>query len=265
MSFRADLHCHSTCSDGTITPIDLIYLAKKMGLSGLSITDHDTIACYVPELFQIASEVGIRLKTGAEFSTGHQGVGIHVLAYSFPPASPLLVSFCQEHQQRRHDRNSEILELLKKHGMPIAEEDLLAYGTIGRPHIAEQMLARGYVKTFREAFDRYLGDNKSCYAPGKLFTIEETLEIIFRSGGKSFLAHPALIREKKILKDLLEYPFDGIEVYYGTLSDHEKEKWAKIAKEHDLLVSGGSDFHGGMTPEVPLGISWVDEETFELI
>lgn len=265
MTFKADLHTHTTCSDGTLSPLELLHLAKEVRLSALSITDHDTVAAYTDELFQEAERLNLLVKTGVELSAEYQGESIHVLGYSFPAHSPLMREFCDEHQRRRHGRTLGMLKKLKEKGMAIEEGELLGKGTIGRPHIAEQMVLKGYVKTIKEAFQLYLGDQQSCYVMGDLFSVQETIKVIHQAGGKAFLAHPALIKNRKKIFDLLEMNFDGIECYYGNFSLEVKEKWAKIAKKHKMLVSGGSDFHGERTPDIPLGLSTVDEALFASI
>ena len=262
MTFRADLHVHTTCSDGTLTPEELLHLAKEVGLSGLSITDHDTIDAYTPALFHQAEQLGLLLKTGVELSAEHQGESVHVLGYSFPFDSKIMKDFCDEHQRRRHGRNLAMLEKLAKEGIHIQESELLGKGTIGRPHIAEQMVIKGYVKTMKDAFQLYLGDQQSCYVIGELFSVQETLKVIHQAGGKAFLAHPALIKNRKKIVDLLDMNFDGLECYYGNFSAQIKQKWEKTAKSHKLLISGGSDFHGARSPDISLGLSTVDAAIF---
>lgn len=265
MEFRADMHCHSTCSDGTYSPLELIYLAKKVGLSGLAISDHDTIEAYTESLFIEAQKVGIELKTAVEFSAETHGAGIHILGYGFDPKNPDIINFCKQHTTRRRERNLNILAKLKAYKMSIEECELCAAGVVGRPHIAEQLVVKGHVKSMKEAFDKYLGDNKPCYDPGKSFTCEETIEMIHKAGGKAFIAHPCFIRKKKALDAILAMDFDGIECFYAMMPIHEEAKWHKIAKDKGLLVSGGSDFHGGMNPNIELGASWIGREEFDLI
>ena len=265
MEFRADLHCHSTCSDGTLTPEELIHLAKKMGLSALSITDHDTVEAYETNVFDIARDFEISLKVGVEFSSAHEKHNIHILGYSFPHNNPLIKQFCTEHQSRRQNRNRNILDKLKAHNMPIDENELAAYGTVGRPHIAEQMILKGYVKNYREAFDKYIGDYQPCYDAGESFSVQETIDIIHQAGGKAFFAHPIFVRSPQVVEQLLSLGFDGIECYYGMMKYDQKLKWVEMAKKHNLLISGGSDFHGSLTPDILLGMSWVDQHDYSLI
>lgn len=264
--FRADLHCHSTYSDGTYTPSELIELACKIGLSGLSITDHDTIEAYreaIPE----AAERQLPLIPGLELSTVHKGKSVHVLAYSFQLNSADILDFCKNQRARRENRNKAILERLASHGMPIEEDELsspLDNRSFGRPHIAQAMVKRGYVSSIQQAFHEYIGDGKLCFYPGSRFSVEETIEIIHKARGVAIIAHPHLI-ENSIVKDLLEMKFDGIEGYYARFSSEDHARWIKTGMKRGWLITGGSDFHGAIKPNIPLGSSWVGEEVFKTL
>lgn len=259
--FRADLHCHSTCSDGTLTPQEILHKAQELGLSGLSITDHDTTMAY-PEVIDDAKDLGIEMIPGVEFSTMYGGESIHVLAYSFPIDHIAIQGLCKMHRERREQRAELIVHKLKKNGVYLDFHDLKRHRTIVRPHIAKEMIKKGYVDSIEEAFKKYLGKNGACFVPSETISTEQTIEIIHSCGGIAILAHPHLIRNKKVVKGLLELPFDGIEAYYARFPKSECEKWLKIAKERNMLISGGSDFHGAIKPESQLGSSWVDEEGF---
>ncbi|MFS8563199.1 MAG: PHP domain-containing protein [Rhabdochlamydiaceae bacterium] len=264
---KADLHCHSTASDGTLTPVELITLAKEQKLSGLSITDHDTIDGYITAV-SAAKEQGIRLGSGIEFSCEHRGHPIHVLGYDYLLTNQEIQDFCKRHQVRRMDRNYAILEQLAKRGFVIDEKPLFALAdtkTIGRPHIAQEMVKRGYVSSIQEAFTKYLGEGKACYVSGTPFSIAETIDIIHGAQGKAFIAHPSLLPRKMGISEILKFPFDGIECFYGRFSKDAAQTWLKIAKEKKWLVSGGSDFHGSIKPETILGSSYIGQEEFDKI
>ena len=264
----ADLHCHSTFSDGTLTPQELLKLAKKRGLRGLSITDHDTIQSY-REALPLGEELGIKLISGAEFSSQHGGTTIHVLAYSFSLDDPNINSLCQQHIIRRRDRNLSILKKMEENGMRITEEELMEVAgkmaTIGRPHIASIMVKKGYVKNLHEAFRNYLGDTKSFYVNGHYPTTEETIEVIHQSKGFAVLAHPHLLKNPLLFAELQNLPFDGLEAYYASFPASEEQPWLDEAKSQGWLVTGGSDFHGGDRSVNKLGVSWTPQETFELL
>lgn len=269
--FRADLHCHTTCSDGTVKPQDIIQIACDLGLQGLSITDHDTIEAY-KEALPAAQAKQFPLISGVEFSAVHRNASIHILAYSFPLSSTGIQEFCQRHNQRREQRNRAILELLAFQGMPLSQEDFSpdlfsdkSQHSIGRPHIALAMMKKGYVPSIQKAFQEYIGEGKSCYVPGNAFSIEETLEIIHQAQGLAIIAHPHLIENVGILRDLLSMNFDGIEGYYARFPRNAHDRWLKIGAHKGWIITGGSDFHGEIKPNLPLGSSWVNEETFLIL
>ena len=267
--FRADLHCHTNCSDGTATPSEVIQLACRIGLKGLSITDHDTIEAY-EEAVPAAAAHHLSLITGLELSAVHKQTSIHILAYSFAPDSPPIKNFCVAQRERRENRNRQILELLKAHGMPLAPEDFMDVTTslhrsFGRPHIALEMVRKGYVSSLQQAFQDYIGEGKPCYAPGSRYCVEETLEIIHQGGGLAVIAHPHLIQNAAVLKDLLGMNFDGIEGYYARFPRTEQERWVKIGVRKGWLVTGGSDYHGAIKPQISLGSSWIGEEIFNTL
>ena len=268
--FRADLHCHTTCSDGSLSPEELVRLAASLGLEGLSITDHDTIQAYSSAI-PLFSQTGIKWISGVEFSTVYQEASIHMLAYSFQLDCPEILSFCQKHAERRRERNRAILDKLAKHGMPIAEEELFtmasllpanAQGSMTRPHIAQAMVRKGYVATIQEAFAKYLREGGLCYTPGNAFSVEETIEVIHRAKGLAFIAHPHLINDYQMVKQLLQMNVDGMECYYGKFSPDEHAYWLNVAQKRNILISGGSDFHGAIKPNVQLGCSWINEQLF---
>lgn len=271
--FRADLHCHTTSSDGSATPEELVRLAKEIGLSGLSITDHDSVEAY-KKAIPLAETLGIQMVSGVEFSTVHNYLSVHILGYAFPLNSTVIQSFCDKHQARRLKRNREILAKLAKQGMPISEEEIMpstshedpqVKHTIGRPHIAAAMIKKGFVDSIQDAFKKYLGENKPCYAPGESFSTEETIEIIHQAGGLAVIAHPHLVDDRAILRQLFEMPFDGIECYYAKFPQDANLRWLEIAKKKNWLITGGSDFHGTIKPNIPLGASFVEETHFKAL
>lgn len=265
--FRADLHCHTTCSDGSLSPKELILHAKEIGLAGLSITDHDTIVAYETAI-DVAKEVGVLLGSGVEFSSVDQGINVHILGYDIDLQNPKLKVFCEKHLQRRFDRILKILKKLETKGFPLDSEELKIQAfqghPVGRPHIAAAMVAKGYVVSIQEAFNRFLGDNMPCFDPGVPVSTLETIEVIHQAGGKAFLAHPHFMQREQIHK-ILEKPFDGIECYYSKCHPEKERRILKIAEKRNLLISGGSDFHGAIRSEISLGCSWVNETIFHQI
>lgn len=266
MTFRADLHCHSTCSDGSLSPNELVDLAVSRDLQGLSITDHDAFNAY-PDVLAYAASKGLEMVTGVEFSASLKGKSVHILGYAFDPENKELKAFTDRHLNRRLMRNRELLSNLRQEGVEISEEDLYNSPShmIGRPHIAQLMVEKGYVKDIRTAFKKFLGDGSKCFVPGPLFSVEETLEKIRHARGKPVLAHPHLYDSKKFVKQVLELGFWGIECTYGSLSIEQNAPWHTLAKELGLHKTAGSDFHGLAKSNASLGSSFVSREQFTLL
>lgn len=264
--FRADLHCHTYYSDGADSPEEIIALAKEKGLSGLSITDHDTTNAY-QEAIPAAERAQLLLLPGIEFSAILRHEPVHILGYAFSLKSESIHQLCEQHIVRRQKRNSLILQKLNKLGIPITEEELIQpiARSIGRPHIALALMKRGVVSSIKEAFERFLGEGKAAYAPGEEITVEETIEAIHAGKGKAILAHPHLIKRQTIVRALLQMPLDGLECYYARFSPLQHQKWLDFAKTRGWIITGGSDYHGANKPMNPLGSSWVGQDTFNLL
>ena len=182
-AYRADLHCHSTCSDGTHTPEELLMLAKEKGLSALSITDHDILDAYTEAFFKKSERVVVTLYMGVEFSSRYQNFPIHILGHGVKKTEESL-TFCQKHRERREKRNQMIFDRFKRLGIMIEKQELSNCPVIGRPHnMANVLLKKGYVSFIQEAFDRYLGEGKRCFIPGETFSPEATIHVIHQAGG----------------------------------------------------------------------------------
>lgn len=268
--FRADLHCHSTFSDGSDTPHELLTKAKEIGLKGLSITDHDTIEAYTPGLFSQAEDLGIRLLSGIEISSEMNDSVVHILGYGFDLHSESFLLFLYQMQKRRAERNRAIIKKLQDRRIPITEEELVLLArksekkkTIGRPHIAELLVQKGVVSSHQEAFDRYLKEGAMCYVAGFKFTPLDAIQAIHQAHGKAVLAHPHFLKKGRLLRTLLGLPFDGVECYYAHLQKELEAPWIQIAKTKGWIATGGSDYHGSFKPRISLGASWVGLATFE--
>lgn len=264
LGFRADLHCHSTFSDGTDTPAELIEKAVQIGLSGLSITDHDTTEAYQVAL-PVAKAKGLMLLSGVEFSAAYREEPVHILAYGYNLASPSILELCARHTERRQARNLAIVENLHSLGIMVKPLELHHQGSWGRPHIAQAMVNLGVVQTVQEAFEVYLGEGKPAYDPGEPVSVEETIAIIHAGQGKAVLAHPHLLKRSTTIRAMLAMPFDGLECYYARLGPSQEKKWIDLARQRGWLITGGSDYHGLIKPQTMLGASWVGRETFELL
>lgn len=262
IEFRADLHCHTTCSDGSATPQEVVKSALEIGLQGLSITDHDTIEAY-EVLANDNINIDLKLLSGIEFSTIHKGSSVHVLAYAFNLKNKEINNLCRTLKANRIVRMEEMIHLLKKQGIIIDEKELFENkNTIGRPHLAEVLVKQKYAKSVQDVFNQFLGDGKSCFVPSNSMSTEETIETIKRAKGFAIIAHPHIVKNQNTLSDILNMDFDGIEAYYARFSSQHEKIWIEVAKKRDWIMTGGSDYHGKIKPNNALGCSWVDAETF---
>lgn len=269
--FRADLHCHSTCSDGTLFPKQLLYHAKEVGLSGISITDHDTMSAYDPSLFETAATLDLYLLPGVEISSSFEHTTLHILAYGKNLLSEGFQQFLEEIQRQREERNQKILDKLAKKNIHIQEQELkefvasqslLKKNNIGRPHIALLMMEKKYVGSLQEAFDKYLKDGAPCFEKGFEYPPIQVIEAIHKENGLAVIAHPHFLKNKGQIRSLMRLPFDGIECYYSKLDPAFEQRWIDRANQKKWIKTGGSDFHGALKPHIDLGCSWVDKETF---
>lgn len=268
-----DLHVHTALSDGSLKPAEVVWLALDMGLAAIAIADHDTVDGNA-EAFAEGAQQGLEVIPGVEISCDFTPTNVHVVGLFIDPANDDLVEALAEVREYRKRRNPKILAKLAELGMPIDLDEVAAKAggrTVGRPHIAEVMVEKGYVADFREAFDRYLAHNKPAYVGRRRISAEEGIELIHGAGGLAFLAHPGVyalpprILDNMVFK-LARAGLDGVEVYY---SDHLPTDTAflkRLVDEYDLLASGGTDFHGVAKPGVELGIGRGDLKVpYELV
>lgn len=241
-----DLHLHTTASDGYFPAAGLIEKLRNAGIQTFSITDHDTVGAF-DEASQLALKFNMELISGTELSASHEGREVHILAYFFDASSEEFSNLLAYFRHERVHRAERILHRLRQKGCDIGIEDVLieAQGApITRPHIANTMIRKEFVKTFQEAFYLYLANNASCYEPKVYVSPEYICETINKSGGLSFIAHPGMLPENIILH-FIEAGIDGLEVTHPSHSGEQTKFLKKLAESYFLLTSGGSDFHGG--------------------
>ncbi len=251
-----DLHTHTTASDGTYAPRDLVIEAASRGVRVLAITDHDSTEG-LPEAFEEAERRRpLEIVPGIEINCDVEGAEIHILGYLMDWQAPWFQEFCREQRRERRERVHRMAERLGALGMPIDPEDVFALvreGSAGRPHVAQVMVARGYVKTVREAFDRYLGAGKPGHVPRKKLTPEDAVRLIRKAGGVPVFAHPGLAGRDELIPGLVAAGLMGIECYYTEHSAQQRATYLQICKERDLVATGGSDFHGPQVRAATLG------------
>lgn len=260
-----DLHAHTTASDGTLSPVELVRLAQSLGLRALAVTDHDTVDG-VPEATREAAALGIELVPGVEISAKFGDVPVHVLGLFLEYREPSLLEFFAEARERRVERVHQMVSKLAKLGIDIEPESVFArssHGTIGRPHVAEVLLEQGVVSSLKEAFVRFLADDGPAYVGSETVTLEEAIALIHRAGGLASLAHPYVLDDDGIIADMAASRLPALEVYHR---DHTPEKVAAyeaLAEELGLLATGGSDFHRPHGDGHELGCPQLSEEAFE--
>lgn len=256
-----DLHTHSTASDGTLSPTELVKLAKDTGLDAIALTDHDTYAG-VEEAMAAGRELGVEVIPGCELSLeSPEGAGwMHVVALWLPPEPTELKAAFDWVIEGRATRNHEIVEKLRTLGINITYEAVVAraQGTIGRPHFAQELLALGVVSSIDEAFKVWLGDNGRAYIPKRKLSPEKAFSILNSIGATSILGHPFALglndaETEALVRDLMDLGLDGMEVYYSEHNEAQTKTYKAMAEKLGLLMSGGSDFHGSVKPKIKLG------------
>lgn len=267
MKTYIDLHIHSTASDGTLTPTEIVQTALKSTKSEkdpivIALTDHDTVAG-VSEFLKEAKKNKERVTAipGVEISTNYHGVEIHILGYNVDPENKELLEQLKICRESRDGRNEKIIARLQAEGFQITMEDIKPEDpneTIARPHIAKQLMKKKYVSSVKEAFDKYLAEGRSCYVERIMPTPQEAIALIRNSGGIPALAHLMYYKklnaaEKEVLiSELKEAGLEGIEAYYNTYTPVEEEYVSSLAKQNALLLTGGTDFHGQNKPHISL-------------
>jgi len=254
--YEADLHCHTTASDGLLTPTELISLASKLGLKGIGITDHDTIQGW-KEAEEAGEKYQIQILRGIELSTEWRGKEVHVLGYEVDGSSNSLNDKLRYLRQAREQRMLKILNLLEVQGIHICADEVQQFAqgeSIGRPHIAHALMERGYVRSIGEGFDRYIGRGAPAFVPRYNLTPEEGIKLVRAAHGVAVLAHPGVQRLEAGIPAWVQAGLQGIEVSHSDHSPEDVKKFRAIAQEYSLLTTGGSDFHGeAIKPGVQLG------------
>jgi predicted metal-dependent phosphoesterase TrpH len=255
-----DLHAHTSASDGSLSAVELIVLARQIGLEALAITDHDTFAGF-DEGRPFAVECGLDLVCGIELSTKYREWSVHLLGY-FPSGEPgpEFREWVVNLRRTRDARNEELLGRLAKLGIELNMGELIQRPgqMVGRPHIALLMVKRGYVETLQQAFDEYLCETGCCYVERQETPLIEAIERIDLAGGVSSLAHPCRVSRdpvelRRLLSDIREKGLRGIEIYHSDHSISDIALCSTLCLEFGLLATGGSDFHGASKPEILLG------------
>jgi len=258
-----DLHTHSTFSDGSLSPEELATLAADADLSAVALTDHDTTDG-VPRFIKACEDVGIEGVPGVEISVDFEPGTMHMLGFFMDINNTALQAALLNIREGREQRNRKIIEKLCNLGMELEWDevaslaDVSGKGVIGRPHIMQAMMNRGYVAAKDEAFDKFLGKGKSAYVDRFRLSPREGIECIRAAGGVPVLAHPFTLglkfgKLRRCVGELVGYGLQGIEVYYSMHNDALRSQYMSLVEEFSLVATGGSDFHGDMNPSIQIG------------
>ncbi|MGC8763883.1 MAG: PHP domain-containing protein [Acidobacteriota bacterium] len=256
-----DLHTHSTCSDGTFSPEELVRQAKAAGVTHLALTDHDTVEG-VGAAARAAAEEGLAFLPGIEISAEFQPGTLHILGYGLDSLNGRLRGRLEEVQRWRRERNPKIVERLNELGMEVTLEEVAARAggdLVGRPHFAQTLLDKGYVKSRQEAFDRFLAKGRPAYVDKLRLSPRESIALIREAGGIAVLAHPLQLKIEDpqaldaFVGELSGLGLQGLECYYRNHTEEDEKRFLALARKYGLLVTGGSDFHGQNRPRIRLG------------
>ena len=265
----SDLHMHTTFSDGKLTPEELVAQAKAAGLKYIAITDHDTVdgVSYLYENGMYPTK-GIHVIPGIEFSAHHPVHEIHILGFNVDIYYPDLLDKLNDVTEARWTRFSDMVEKLQALGYPITEGEVLTLAggskSISRSHIARILVKKGFFSSVREAFSAVLEKGKPAYVPHYHLEVEEIIELIKAAGGTPVLAHPKLVGDDDLVRDICKRGIEGIEVFYPRHDAADTARYYMMAQEFNLLPAGGSDFHGYPTRQpAEIGIFTIEDKYAE--
>jgi hypothetical protein len=264
-----DFHLHTNHSDGAGPPARVVERAAEFGMSAMAITDHDTLSG-IPEARAAAEQAGIEFLNGTEISSQIHRQETHILGLGISLECDALNNALETQAQQRADRALRIIERLRNLGVPIEMERIearAAGGSIGRMHIAQEILSLGHSTSVQDAFDKFIKAGRPAHVPKAVLPCAEALDLIHEAGGLAFAAHPGIgNRGSRVLGQLLKNPFDGIEAYHSRHTDEQAATFRALARDRNLLVTGGSDCHGAIKGEAPLmGSVQVPYECYERI
>lgn len=263
-----DLHMHSTASDGVYSPPELMQHAKEAGLRIVALTDHDTTNG-IEEAAPAARALEIDFIPGVEINTDTSGGEVHVLGYFLEYQRPQFQATLKILRNARERRGERIVELLNEEGLHIKWERVreIAQGSVGRPHVAEALMEAGYVQSVAEAFDKYIGNGKPAYVPRYKLSPEDATQLIVSANGLPVIAHPLTVPGLATLHELLPAlkaaGLVGLETYYGQYTHEDEQVLLAIARQYDLIPTGGTDYHGPNIHPTPLGGRYVPYEAVE--
>ncbi|MFP4021357.1 MAG: PHP domain-containing protein [Halanaerobium sp.] len=268
---KIDLHMHTTASDGASTPEELIETCLELGLETISVTDHDNVTA-VAKVQQLGEEKGLKVVPGIEISTYRGEAEYHILGYFIDIENDALLGLTETILDSRVERTHKMIEKLTEMGYPLEFKDVKKYATgvsLGRPHIARAMVEKGYIEEIGDAFtEEFIDGGGKAYVEKKNVLPAEAIEVILKAGGVPVIAHPYIINhgqalDKEEIARLKNVGLKGVEVYQTKHNKKITKKYKKIAEELDLLITGGSDYHGENSPGIAPGDSGMTQAEFD--
>lgn len=260
MDKRIDLHVHSTASDGTLTPSELVQEAVSRKISAIALTDHDSVSG-IEEALEAGKKYNVEVVPGVELSTEYMNTEIHVVGLFIDWHNESLLRQLHAFRDNRDNRNLKMIDRLREEGFSITAEAIYERNpdaVIARPHIARYLVDTNQVKDMQTVFDKYIGDGCKCYVDRMKITPMQAVELIHEAGGTAILAHPCLYKMKRkeievMVQEMIAAGLDGIEAVYSCNQGSDEKDYREMAARYSLLVSGGSDFHGSNKPYIKLG------------
>ena len=259
---RIDLHLHTDASDGALPPEELVTRAAHAGLELIAIADHDTTAAVEPA-GEVAAGLGVRILPAIEVSASHRGRDIHILGYDVDPDAPVLAEHTAEARERRDVRIREMIDRLEELGVGVEYDDVVTEAgpnaqALARPHLARVLWNQGHVSSVAQAFDRYIADDGPAYVAVHALDVPGAIDRIHQAGGLAVWAHPPMPLLGGALDEFVDAGLDGIECYRPRVAPPDLNRLLNKARQHDLLVTGGSDWHGDWHGD--LGSFYVEED-----
>jgi len=250
-----DLHTHTTCSDGSMTPAELVHRARQNNLQAIAVTDHDSI-----EGIKMASAAaqGLEIVPGVELSATEGHTDVHILGYYFYTAHGELLEHLETFRSGRFRRAERMVKVLNELGLDITLDAVLEKaggetGSIGRPHVAQALVDSGFVGSINEAFRRYIGNDGPAYVEKHVISAADAIDLIRSAGGMAVMAHPGSTRRDELIPKFVEAGLAGLEVYHPEHSPTEQRYYRQLAEKHGLVVTGGTDYHGPREGRADLG------------